>query len=135
MVGIGFGAFSGYHESIVSGGKVNWLIVGFGGERLPTIDLAHVDLSRGKQGPEHHRGSVGRRQHGLRFDPALELLVQPLDRIGGAQAAPLARRQAREGEQTIASFLQAVGDGTMLQPPFADKDLAPCLDLLSRPRV
>src|SRR6266566_1911098 len=32
------------HEGIVSGGKVNWLIDGFCGERLPTIDLAHVDL-------------------------------------------------------------------------------------------
>src|SRR5258708_30168349 len=32
------------HEGIVSSGKVNWLIDGFCGERLPTIDLAHVDL-------------------------------------------------------------------------------------------
>ena len=33
------------HEGIVSGGKVNRLINGFCGERLPTIHLAHVDLS------------------------------------------------------------------------------------------
>jgi hypothetical protein len=33
------------HESIVSGNKVNRLIDGFCGEGLPTIDLAHVDLS------------------------------------------------------------------------------------------
>jgi hypothetical protein len=33
------------HEGIVSGGEVNWLINGFCGERLPAIDLAHVDLS------------------------------------------------------------------------------------------
>jgi hypothetical protein len=32
------------HEGIVSGGKVNWLINGFCGKGLPTIDLAHVDL-------------------------------------------------------------------------------------------
>jgi hypothetical protein len=32
------------HEGIVSGGKVNWLINGLCGKRLPTIDLAHVDL-------------------------------------------------------------------------------------------
>ena len=38
------GAFSGSHEGIVSGGDVNWLINGFCGERLPAIDLAHVDL-------------------------------------------------------------------------------------------
>src|ERR1700743_2761829 len=69
------------HEVIVSGGKVNWLIDGFCGKGLPTIDLAHANLSRGEQRPEHHRGGVGRRQHGLSFDPPLELLVQPLDRI------------------------------------------------------
>ena len=34
------------HEGIVSGGKVNRLIDGFCGERLPAIHLAHVDLSR-----------------------------------------------------------------------------------------
>jgi hypothetical protein len=33
------------HEGIVSGGKVNRLIDGLCGERLPTIHLAHVDLS------------------------------------------------------------------------------------------
>jgi hypothetical protein len=33
------------HEGIVSGCKVNRLIDGFCGERLPAIDLSHVDLS------------------------------------------------------------------------------------------
>jgi hypothetical protein len=33
------------HEGVVSGGKVNRLIDGLCGERLPTIHLAHVDLS------------------------------------------------------------------------------------------
>ncbi len=33
------------HEGIVSGCKVNWLIDGLCGERLPTINLAHIDLS------------------------------------------------------------------------------------------
>jgi hypothetical protein len=46
-----------------------------GFECLPSIDLAHVELSRGEQHPERHRGSVGRGQHGLSFDPLLELLV------------------------------------------------------------
>src|SRR5258708_20236250 len=109
---------------MVSGGKVNWLIDGFCGKGLPAIDLAHVDLSRGEQRPEQHRGGVGRRQHGLGLDPSLELLVQPLDGIGGAQAAPLARRQAREGEQAVSCLLPAVGNGAMLQPPFADEALA-----------
>ena len=42
------------HEGIVSGCEVNRLIAGLYGERLPSIDLAHVDLSRGKQRPEQH---------------------------------------------------------------------------------
>src|SRR5262249_31130492 len=37
------------HEDIVSGGEVNCLIDGRCGERLPAIDLAHVDLTGGEQ--------------------------------------------------------------------------------------
>src|SRR5258708_39616759 len=58
------------------------------------------------------------------LDPSFEFLVQPLDCIGGAQTAPLARRQAREGEQAFSCLLQAVGNGAMLEPPFADEGLA-----------
>jgi hypothetical protein len=115
--------FSG-HEGIVSGGEVNWLIDGLCGERLPAIDLAHVDLSGSEQRPEQHGRGVGRRQHGLGLDPPLELLVQPLDGVGRPRASPLARRQAGEGEQPVAGFLQAVGDGAVLEPPLADEGLA-----------
>jgi hypothetical protein len=65
-----------------AGGEVNWLIDGFCGRGLPTINLAHADTPGGK----HHRDGVGRRQHGLGFVPPLELLVQPLDRVGCAYA-------------------------------------------------
>jgi hypothetical protein len=51
----------------------------------------------------------------LRLDPPLEFLVQSFDRIGGAYAAPLARRQAGEGEEAVVGFLQAVGNGTILR--------------------
>src|SRR6059058_5003697 len=60
------------HEVILSGGEVNWLIDGLCGERLPTIDLAHVDLTGGEQRPEQHGRGVCGRQHGLRLDPSLE---------------------------------------------------------------
>src|SRR6476659_5565064 len=40
------------HEGIVSGCEVNRLIAGLYGERLPSIDLLHVDPSRGEQRPE-----------------------------------------------------------------------------------
>jgi hypothetical protein len=46
----------------------------------------------------------------LCLDPPIELLVQPLDRIDGACAFPLTRRQTREGEQPLAGLLQAVAD-------------------------
>ena len=76
-----------------------------------------------------------RRQHGLRFDPPLELLMQSFDRVRCPRAPPLAWRQSCEGEQPVAGFLQAVGDGTVLEPPFADEGLAARLDLLTRGRI
>src|SRR3982074_3775232 len=47
----------------------------------------------------------------------------------------LAGGEAREGEQTMAGFLQAVGNGAMLQPPFADEGLAASGDLLRCRRI
>jgi hypothetical protein len=65
---------------------------------------------------QKHGGSVGRWQNGLRLDPSLELLVQPLDGVG-------------------AGFVQAVGDGTLLEPPFSEECFAARLNLLARRRV
>ena len=56
-------------------GEFKWLIDGLCGKALPAIDFAHVDLAGSKQRPEQHGSRVRRRQHGLRLDPALELLV------------------------------------------------------------
>ena len=61
--------------------------------------------------------------------------MQPLDRVGRSRAPPLARRQAGKGEETVARLLQAVGDGAMLEPPFAQESLAARGDLLRRRRV
>jgi hypothetical protein len=58
--------------------------------------------------------------------------VEPLDCVGGPDAAPLARRQAREGEEALASLRQAVSNGAVLEPPLADEGLAARLDLLGR---
>ena len=46
--------------------------------------------------------------------------MQTLDCICGAYTAPLARRQASEGEQAFSSLFQAFGDSAVLEPPFAD---------------
>ena len=76
-------------DGIGSGGEVNrargwWLA-----EALPAVDLAHGDLAGGEQRPEQHGRGLRRGQHGLRLDAALELLVQPLDRVGGPRRLPL----------------------------------------------
>src|SRR3954453_20676842 len=63
------------HEVIVSGSDVNRLIDGWRNERLPAIDFTHVDLPGSEQRPEQHGRSFCRWEHGLRFDPTLELLV------------------------------------------------------------
>ena len=69
-------------EVIASCSKVNALNDWLRGKCLPSVHLAHGDLTGGDQGPEQHGGRLRRRQHGLRLDAALELLVQPLDGIG-----------------------------------------------------
>jgi hypothetical protein len=51
VAGIGVEHSQG-HEGIVSGGEVNLLIARLYGDRLPSIDLAHTDLSGGEQHPE-----------------------------------------------------------------------------------
>src|SRR5438046_2558517 len=101
----------------------------------PAIDLAHVYRAGGKQGPEQHGRGVRRWQQGLRLDASLELFVQPLDRVGGASAAPLTWRQPGKGEEPVAGFLQALGNGAVLEPPFVEEGLAARRDLLTRRRV
>jgi len=43
----------------------------------------------------------------------------------------MALREAREGEQPIPRFLQAVGDGATFEPPFAKEGFSLGLDLLA----
>ena len=47
--------------------------------------------------------------------------MEPFDRVGGAQALPLARRQPSEAEQPVAGFLEAIGHRLAFEPPFADE--------------
>src|ERR1700757_2639040 len=81
-----------FDEDMGSGSEVNRLVSELAGQGLPSVDFAHGDLTGGKQRPEQHRRGLGRGQHRLGFDPALELFVEPFDRIGGARALPLAER-------------------------------------------
>jgi hypothetical protein len=66
-------------------------------------------------GADRLEGASGRGwQNSLGLDPSLKFFVQTLDCICGAYTAPLARRQASEGEQAFSSLFQAVGDSTVL---------------------
>src|ERR1700693_1780510 len=56
--------------------------------------------------------------------------MQPRDGVCGASALPLSWRQASKGEEAVAGSLQTIGDGAVLEPPFADEGLAAGLDLL-----
>ena len=106
---------SGELQRSGSGGEVNGLsemLI----ERVPAIDFSERDLTGGEQRPEQHGGGLGRRQHGLRLDAPLELLVQPLDGVGGARALPLLGWQPREGEEPIARFLEARCNGLDISP-------------------
>jgi hypothetical protein len=76
-------------------------------EALPAVTLAHGDLAWAAQRPEQHRRDVGRRERGLRPDPPLERLMQPLARIRRPRRLPLARRQAYGGGQRRVSLFQA----------------------------
>ena len=46
----------------------------------------------------------------------LKLLVQALDGVGGPDGLPLIAREAREGEELVARFFQAVGDRPVAIP-------------------
>ena len=117
------------NEDIGSGSQVNWLASELLGESLPSVDFAHCDLTGREQRPKQHGCGLGRGQHRLGFDPTLELLMEPFDRVGGASALPLAARQPVEGEEPITGFLEAVGYRLAFEPPFAQEGAAALLVL------
>jgi hypothetical protein len=87
------------------------------------------ESTRGEQCPEQHRCGLGGWQHRPGLDPALELFMEPFDRVGGASALPLAARQPVEGEEPITGFLEAVGYRLAFEPPFAQEGAAALLVL------
>ena len=66
------------------------------------------------------------------LDPPFELFVQSLNRIRCADRFPLAFREAREGEEFVARFLQALCNRAAFHSPFANERLALDLDLRLR---
>lgn len=69
LAGLGHGEVHGH-----AGGE---LLAQVPAQVLPTVRLAQGGLARRRQRPEQRGGGSGGRQHGLRPDPALELLLYP----------------------------------------------------------
>src|SRR5271167_3622705 len=124
-------AFLRLAEDIGSCNAVNRLVSGLVGEGLPSVDFAHRDLTGGEQRPEQHGCGLGRRQHRLGLDAALELLVEAFDCVGGTRTLPLADGQPGEGEQPVTGLLEAVGHRLAFEPPFADEGPPVRLDFRS----
>ena len=68
-----------------SGGQVKRLLIWLDMEGVPAVGPSQGDLAAGQQGPKQHGRRFGCGQDALGLDPALELLVQALDRVGRAQ--------------------------------------------------
>jgi hypothetical protein len=100
------------------------VIGGLLSEVLPSVDLAHGDLGGSEQRPEQHGGGFGAGQHGLGLDPALELLVQALDRVRGSYRLPLARREADESEEFVAGLRGETG--SLVKAPDIVASLSAC---------
>jgi hypothetical protein len=80
-------------DVIGSRSKVNALNSRLLGECLPSVYLAHGDLTGCQECPEQHRRRLRRWQHGLRLDAAFELLVQSHVSRRGKYGGPLPRRK------------------------------------------
>ena len=98
----------------------------------PTVDLAECNLPACQQGPEEHAGGFGAGRHALSLDAPLELLMQALDGIRGANRLPLLVREAQEGEELVSGLFEAVSNRAALETPFADERLALGLHVLCR---
>ncbi len=74
--------------------------------------------------PWQHRHRLGAWQQGLRPDPASEVLVWPLHRVGCPRSPPLRRVEPGEGEEPAACCLEAIGDSLAREPPLPQEGLA-----------
>ena len=93
-------------------GQVNRLIDGLDGERLPTINLAHVDLAGGEQRPEQHGCGLCGRQHGLVLATSAFILAcgaMPVRAQEPMMQQPPNLQLQQEMERARASTLRAEG--------------------------
>jgi hypothetical protein len=88
-----------------------------GGDLAPAIESTQADLPADHETePQDERGVLGG-QRALRLHAPAELLVQPLDDVGGPEGLPLALRELEEREQLLAAFLEAADDARAAGAP------------------
>src|SRR3990172_2077056 len=63
---------------------------------VPAVDAPHPDLTTAQQPEQEQLRRLGIGERALRLNASPELAMEPLDRIGGPQRLPLARREAVE---------------------------------------
>jgi hypothetical protein len=83
-------------------------------QRLPSVDFAHGDLTRGKQRSEQHGCGLGRGQHCLGLDPTFELLVEPFDRVGGTRGVGGIVNLAARGMLVVSAARRLGSEGPLL---------------------
>ena len=81
------------------------------------VELAQRDLAGGDEAEEEDERTVLGGQRALRLHAPAELLVQPLDAVGGPERLPLGLRKAEERQQVRAPFLEALDHARTPLPP------------------
>src|SRR5882672_11390218 len=77
------------------------------GDFPPAVDPAQLDLPAGHETEEQDQGRIFTRERALRLHAAAKLLVEPLNRVRGAQRLPLRLGEAEEREKFVAAFSEA----------------------------
>ena len=88
---------------------------------MPADEAAQRDLAAAQESEEQEQNRLFIGERGLGFGPPPELLVDPLQRIGGAQRLPLRKRESYEGKELVAGLLEAGADRVAAQLPLAQE--------------
>ena len=109
------------------------MINGLVSERVPAVDLRMLIWPEARSAQNSIAAVSADGSTVWALIGRLNLLVQPLDRVGGPRRCATGSMAGSESKEAVASFLQ--GDGAMTQPPLPDEGLAAGRDLLGRGRV
>ena len=95
---------------------------------MPAVEAAQRNLAAAQESEEQEQHGLFTGQRSLGFGPPAKLLVDPFQRIGGAQRFPLRARETGKGEEFVAGLLEAGTDRLAAQFPLAQEADARLLD-------